>query len=92
MKPEILLILFIALQIADCVTTVKILSAGGTEVNPIMAKLFGLVGVVPGLIIMKGIIIVAMYIASLYQPWLLIPAVVLYVGIVGWNAYQMTKN
>lgn len=50
--------LFILLQIADALTTYEIVvRMKGVELNPVLKKVFDLVGVVPGLIVSKGIVI-----------------------------------
>lgn len=61
-----LILLFIMLNVADCVTTYAALKKFGMrEANPVMAKLFGKVGVVGGLII-KMLVISALVIASCF--------------------------
>lgn len=44
----------IVLQALDAWTTYRILSAGGRELNRLMAGLFRRIGLVPGLILTKG--------------------------------------
>ena len=48
-----LFILLCALNLADIYTTHRILGRGGSELNPLMAKLFARVGVLPGLLLVK---------------------------------------
>lgn len=48
-----LLILFVALQLADTATTIYGVKKGLNEVNPIMRKLFAKVGLYGGLFVMK---------------------------------------
>jgi hypothetical protein len=50
----VLFILFIALQIADAWTTLRVLARAGREANPIMAWVFDRVGVAAGLLLTKG--------------------------------------
>lgn len=52
-------IILIALQLYDFWSTAKILRAGGRELNPIMARLMGAVGIMPALILTKASAIVA---------------------------------
>ena len=47
----------IALQVADFMTTARMLQGGGTELNPVTAKIYGTLGIIPGLILVKGSII-----------------------------------
>lgn len=55
---NILLIAFIALQLADFYTTYTVIRTGkGSEGNPVLAWLFGRIGYVPGLAIVKGLMI-----------------------------------
>ncbi|MES2586951.1 MAG: DUF5658 family protein [Pseudomonadota bacterium] len=81
--------LVILLQIGDMMTTMYVLNHGGHEVNPAMVWLFSKVGVLTGLIlkvvILSGLAIVVM----LFSPMGLIAMAVIYVGIVGWNSYQV---
>lgn len=46
-----MLYLLIALQLIDAVLTAKIIANGGRELNPLIAKLMGRIGVVPGLVL-----------------------------------------
>jgi hypothetical protein len=85
-----LLILLILLQIADCLTTVHILKNGGREANPMMNWLFNKIGTIPSLVIMKLLVIGVMVWA--WNIWATLVAVVLYLGVVGWNLYQIWKT
>ncbi len=52
-----LLIIFVFFQVVDFYSTKRIIiDRGGREVNPILSRLFDAVGVIPGLIISKGVI------------------------------------
>lgn len=53
----ILLAVFVALQVIDAVSTVRVLNKGGKELNPLMRFLMGKVGKVPALIGTKVCII-----------------------------------
>ena len=48
-----ILLLFAVLQVADIVSTVFCLGNGLKEANPLAAKLFSMIGVVPGAILLK---------------------------------------
>jgi len=92
-----LLLIFIFLQIADCFTTIYILEKNGKELNPVLAKLFDWVGVWQGLVIVKSIAIAIVLIGTKLLPiefsyWLLGLGDVVYLGVVGWNSYQIYKG
>lgn len=58
MNTTYLLYAVIALQLADIVTTYKINTRpGGRELNPVLAALFRAVGLLPGLLIIKGVFV-----------------------------------
>lgn len=50
-------ILLVALFLADGVTTVALLKAGGREANPVMAGLMNAMGIKPALIVTRVILI-----------------------------------
>ena len=85
-----LLFLFILLQIADCLTTVHILKQGGREANPFMNWLFDKVGILAALIGMKLIVLIAVFVA--WNEWLTLGLDAAYLGVVGWNSYQIYKS
>ena len=85
-----LLFLFILFQIADCLTTVHILKDGGREANPFMNWLFDKVGVPAALIGMKLIVLIAVFVA--WNEWLILGLDAAYLGVVGWNSYQIYKS
>ena len=85
-----LLFLFILLQIADSLTTVHILKQGGREANPVLAWLFDKVGMIPSLVVMKLLAIGAVTWA--WDEWLTFGLTVAYMGVVGWNSYQIYKS
>ena len=64
---DILLVLFILLQLADFYTTYTVIRTGkGSEGNPVLSWLFGKIGYVPGLFLIKGAMIIgAFYITNL---------------------------
>lgn len=51
------LILLALLQVADIVTTWKVLSQGGRELNPVMAWVMDHLGVLPGMVAVKAVLI-----------------------------------
>ena len=85
-----LLFIFILLQIADSLTTVYILKQGGREANPFMNWLFDKIGIPAALAVMKVFVIIAVFIA--WDEWLTFGLTVAYMGVVGWNSYQIYKS
>lgn len=85
-----LLSIFIFLQIADCLTTIYILKRGGREANPFMNWLFDKIGIPAALAAMKLITLIAVFIA--WNEWLTLSLDIAYLGVVGWNSYQIYKS
>lgn len=84
------LLVFIALQIADAGLTVVIIRAGGRELNPAVRVLIERLGLVPGLVAAKALLIALVLACLPIVPlWALIALDVLYMGVVGWNATQL---
>ena len=86
-----LAILLALLQVGDVVTTERILK-NGKELNPIMVWLFVKFG-------MHNVLVIKAFVVTCIGVWLavtlpivLIPLCVLYVGVVGWNSYQIYKT
>ena len=52
----------VLLNVADAVLTVRVLDGGGRELNPIMAKVMGWIGVVPALVVVKVVALAAFYV------------------------------
>lgn len=52
----------VLLNVADAVLTVRVLDAGGRELNPIMAKAMSWIGVVPALVLLKVVTLAAFYV------------------------------
>ena len=81
-----LLILFAALQLLDIYTTLRVLRAGGRELNPVMAWLMAHMGVPQALVAMKVIVVLTVIWASLWllllPLWVLVVLCVLYVAVV----------
>lgn len=81
------------LQIADAVFTVRILKNGGRELNPVMAWLFGRLGMVPALAATKAAFVVALFFLAPYAPVAAYAVIaILYAGIVAWNWRQYAKQ
>ena len=85
-----LLFIFILLQIADSLTTVHILKNGGREANPFLNWAFDKIGIGATLTIIKVAVVSIVFIA--WNEWLLFGLNVFYVGVVGWNTYQIFKS
>lgn len=86
---DFLILLAIGLQVADVVTTLRVLDKGGRELNPLLAKLFAKYGPVPVLLTTKIILVLILLLAN---DWRLNAIVsVMYVGVVGFNIRQMRK-
>lgn len=92
-----LLFIFILLQIADCLTTIYILGKGGNEVNPMMNWLFTKIGMRETLVIIKSGVVALLLVVTKLAPEVsalmaLLVCNVIYLGVVGWNSYQIWKT
>lgn len=94
-----LFILIVLLNIADVYTTNRILRRGGSERNPLMAKVFSLIGVLPGLLLVKAAIVLALWWAFIHQglqgPFfigLLVLICAVYVWVVAHNLREIRKQ
>lgn len=87
-----LVILLALLQIGDLLTTEKILGAGGKELNPVMNYLFSKFGM-HNVLVVKAVAVscFGIWVYTIY-PLVLIPLCVLYLGVVGWNSYQILNT
>lgn len=86
---DILLVFFVLLQFGDIYTTYRILKSGGRELNPVMARLFDSIGLVPALIIVKTAAIVAVWLVdNIYLTGVLC---VIYAAVIEHNARQFRK-
>lgn len=84
--------LFAVLQIADALLTLRILSAGGVELNPVMRWVFRRVGVATGLATVKLLLLVLVFALLPWLPvWLLALACVFYGGVVAHNWIQVRR-
>ena len=88
----LLVVLLSLLQVADAVTTYKILNNGGKELNPVMDKLFKRFGMLNVLSIKVVLVAVAGIVIYSIYPLALIPLCLLYVAVVTWNTYQLYKK
>jgi len=85
-----LLFIFILLQIADSLTTVHILKNGGREANPFLNWAFQKLGMGATLAIIKVAAVLLVFVA--WNEWLTFGLDVFYIGVVGWNSYQIFKS
>lgn len=85
-----LLFLLIALQVADAFLTVKILKDGGQELNPVMRLVMSKLGVVGAMAALKTVLVIL--VAAAWNETLTFWACVFYIGVVGWNTYQVLKK
>ena len=83
--------LLVLVNVMDALTTIKALQLGGRELNPALAHIMRMIGVVPALAIMKGAMLYfafsSLQLIILYMPLL----VAFYVAAVCWNLYQIAK-
>lgn len=87
-----LLTLFVLLQAGDALTTYKILTNGGKELNKPLAWVFEQIGLVPGLLIYKGTCsALGGYLYMQGETVVLSALTVLYVIVVAHNVEQMKK-
>jgi len=82
----VFLYLVIALQVADLITTYLALkNPNNHEANPLVLDVMNAIGVLPGLLFVKGSVIALLVLAGDLMPmWFLVPLAVLYVWAV-WN-------
>jgi len=81
---DALLAILIALQVADFVTTYLALRRpGNREANPIVAKVIDALGLVPGLLVVKGSVVALLVVAAPYlSGFVLVPLLAMYVWVV----------
>jgi hypothetical protein len=87
----ILLILFAVLSAADGLITNYALNKGLTELNPVVRGFIKTFGQVPGLAILKVAPVVFLYFLVL-PDWFVGAIDAGYVGLLGWNLYQLNKK
>lgn len=79
----------VGLNLLDVYTTLKVLSQGGREINPVMAKLMHALGAVPALALTKAVVLGLVYWQLEAIPfWLLALLVGLYAAVVAHNIKQ----
>jgi len=77
-----LCVVFTILQVLDVWTTHRILSAGGRELNPVMDWLFKRLGVLPGLIIVKTVVVALIWFYLISHPVFVAALCIFYVAVV----------
>jgi hypothetical protein len=87
-----LLVFLVLLQIGDVITTKIILDGGGREMNGIMKYFFDKYGIDNSLVGKVVVVTACGFLALKYFAFMLIPFCLLYVGVVGWNTYQIFKS
>ena len=85
----LLIILIGALQIGDVITTEYLLNHGGSELNPVMKRLFIKFGMHNVLVVKALTVVVGSILLAEILPMALIALVVVYVAVVAWNTYQI---
>lgn len=88
----LLLVFLVVLQIGDVITTKIILEKGGREVNGVMRYFFNKYGVDNSLAGKVVVVSACGFLSLKYFAYMLIPFCLLYVGVVGWNTYQIFKS
>ena len=90
-QPYTWLALFVLVNVFDALTTIKALSLGGRELNPALAYVMRIIGVVPALVAMKaGMVYLAF--SSLQLIILYMPLLVAFYGAAAlWNLYQIKR-
>lgn len=77
-----LIVLFVALQLADIASTVRALDKGARELNPVVRWIMARLGTVPGLIVIKGAgcaaIIAGILFAHAYSPTIALIAMAIF--------------
>ena len=100
-----LLVLVVALQLADAATTLYALDLGAMESNPVLARLFPNFGVVNTLVATKGAFIVVLMLMHFYgqnshwlglnwalPEWMYWAMAGGFAVLVGWNLSQIRKQ
>ncbi len=82
-----------AMQALDALTTIVALKKGGAEANPLMAKIFGAVGVIPGAVAVKLFVVgVVWYYRADMPVWAMAVAVGGYAAIIVNNANVIRRQ
>lgn len=87
-------VLFVILQLADALTTyIVITKLNGKELNPIMRKAFDILGLIPALILLKGLIVFLFWYYREQIPVLAwIAITVLYAWVINHNVKQIKSK
>lgn len=81
-----------ALQLCDALLTMKIIKAGGRELNPFMARLINTLGLVPGLLAPKAAVVITAAAFLIPHPWIMFVLSLAYAYVVFHNWNQMVKK
>jgi len=84
--------IFTILQVADVWTTHKVLSAGGSELNPVMDWFFKRFGVLPSLIVIKVAVVVVFWVYMLDYPLLVSAVCIFYAFVIVNNLKHMKRR
>ncbi len=88
----LLLTVYLLLQVGDWWTTTKVLSQGGTEANPVVAKAMEVLGTTEALVLLKGLGAIAGVVIWYYnQTVMLAMLTALYAYVVFDNYGQIEK-
>lgn len=92
MNPLYLAYAIILLQLGDFITTTIILRSGGVELNPLTAKIYKSLGIIPGLLLTKGTVIgLFAYYGEQFPIPILVAVIALYLYVVEHNIIQLRK-
>lgn len=90
--PLVLAIALGTLQALDALLTLKALQLGGREVNPILARLFDLIGPVPTLLAVKGGVVVWIWLNLAAMPVSWLTALCAFYVAVCWHNIQQLRR
>lgn len=71
----VLFVVFLVTQVADVITTIRAVSAGASEGNPLLAVLIKKIGVVPTLVSTKIFVLCAVGVGFYFLPYWLLSAI-----------------
>ena len=89
-----LLTVLLLLQYFDGLTTYRLLSGGGRELNPVVRFFLDRLGLLPGLLVVKGLVSVAVAAATFYGSmpwWLLVALIAIYIAVVTHNLVEAVR-
>lgn len=87
---SILILLLVALNVADILLTLRIIKQGGRELNPLLAWLMTRIGIKPALIVSKAVLLVAAALV-LRSPAILTLLCLAYAAVVWHNWRQLRQ-